>query len=308
MQEAYRRVEPNALACAAAVNLARELAAKNVSPEAAMAVKFTMLSDMVEGMAHLHRKTGLAHLDFKTLNCFVGEGGVCKIADFGNSIETQKFDIAAEKLAGALMYVAPEAIDFHTAALRLRVERLLYDVSALSSKASDRDVAMARDAMHDVLAQRLGLRRDIDGAALDAWALGSTMFTTVFGRDIGQCDPQASGPAGERVNAGLKKLGAAQKGRVIDTGISDSGPQGNVGRIAQGAFAGSSGNALVDDLINGLMHLDPKQRLTLDQARNHRLFRETADIGNTDCRLLMTALASETPDPAQLRSLSRKLG
>lgn len=291
-------------------NITDALARKDISPKAALTVKVAILRDMVEGMAHLHRKQGLAHLDFKPQNCFVGEGGICKVADFGSSIEAGKFSIAEGELPATFEYVAPEAHGFDVARRKLAFDRSLHDFSALSSKVDAGDRRMASDAVLDMLARQGGAllesKNGIDGMALDAWALGSAMFTIVFGRDISQCTPSGSPMKGYEVRDALLNLADGSGKRVIDVNSNDAGPQGNVGRIADSAFAGSSGNTLVDDLINRLMHPDPEKRLSVDKARNHPLFGSTRGIGSADCRKLLVELTADTPDPARLKTLSRR--
>ncbi len=292
-------------------NIAEVLARKDISPKAALTVKVAILRDMVEGMAHLHRKQGLAHLDFKPQNCFVGEGGICKVADFGNSIEAGKFSIAEGELPATFEYVAPEAHGFDVARRKLAFDRSLHDFSAMSSKVAPGDRRMGSDAVLDMLARQGGTllesKSNIDGKTLDAWALGSAMFAIVFGRDISQCTPSGSPMKGYEVRDALLGLAAKPGKRVIDVNANDAGPQGNAGRLADGAFAGSSGNALVDDLINKLMHPDPEKRLSVDKARNHPLFGTTRGVGSADCRKLLVELAADKPDPAQLKALSRRL-
>lgn len=290
-------------------NIEKALAGKNISSKAAMAVKIAILRDMVEGMAHLHGKKDLAHLDFKPQNCFVAEGGICKVADFGRSIEAGKFSITEDQLPDTFEYVAPEAHSFEAARRKLAFDAVLHG-SVLSSKVRSEDRRMATAAADDIQARQgselLERQSDIDGKKLDAWALGSAMFTIVFGRDIAHSDPSGKPMRSYEVRDALVKLRAEPEKRVVDTVVRDAGPQGNAGRIDDGAFAGSSGNSLVDDLINRLMDPDPRTRLSLDKARDHPLF-AARGIGNANCRRLLVELAAATPDQARLQALSLRL-
>lgn len=233
------------------------------------------------------------------------------IADFGNSIEAGKFSIAKGELPATFEYVASEAHGFDVARRKLAFDRSLHDFSALSPKVDPGDRRMASDAMLAMLARQGGAllesKSAIDGRALGAWALGSVMFAIVFGRDISRSAPDGLQMKSYEVRDALMNLAAGSGKRAIDVGLRGAGPQGNAGRLADGAFAGSSGNALADDLINKLMHPDPKERLSADKARNHPLFEKTRGIGSADCRKLLVELTADTPDPVRLKTLSRRV-
>eukprot|EP00759_Apiculatamorpha_spiralis_P053375 PhF_6_TR6177/c0_g1_i7/m.9256/K07359/CAMKK2; calcium/calmodulin-dependent protein kinase kinase 2 len=96
--------------------------------------------DVLQGLAHLHRQN-IVHRDIKPENILIGEGGVCKLSDFGLSKFLSSSDERLQKMSGSKYFLPPEA----------------------------------------------WLERNHSGYASDMWALGVTMYTSVF-----QCLPYAN--------------------------------------------------------------------------------------------------------------------
>eukprot|EP00759_Apiculatamorpha_spiralis_P053379 PhF_6_TR6177/c0_g2_i3/m.9255/K07359/CAMKK2; calcium/calmodulin-dependent protein kinase kinase 2 len=92
--------------------------------------------DILQGLAHLHRQN-IVHRDIKPENILIGDGGVCKLSDFGLS-KVMLPDQRCNSISGTQYFLPPEA----------------------------------------------WLERNHSGYASDMWALGVTMYTSVF-----QCLP-----------------------------------------------------------------------------------------------------------------------
>eukprot|EP00756_Hemistasia_phaeocysticola_P003546 Hpha_TRINITY_DN12303_c0_g1::TRINITY_DN12303_c0_g1_i1::g.156107::m.156107 len=64
---------------------------------------------MLTGLTYLHGK-GVMHRDFKTANVLLGEGGVCKLSDFGCALRISVLtEEASDTVVGTVRFLAPEA-------------------------------------------------------------------------------------------------------------------------------------------------------------------------------------------------------
>lgn len=73
--------------------------------------KLTMkyLVDLIQGVKHLH-DNDLLHLDIKPDNIFIGMDGVCKLGDFGLTVDLRKGEIR-DAQEGDPKYLAPELLE-----------------------------------------------------------------------------------------------------------------------------------------------------------------------------------------------------
>lgn len=266
---------------------------------AANAVRMTLFHDIAKGLAHLH-KEGLTHLDFKSPNCLIGADGVARIADFGTTIDAGDFHAGDYKrpdnpqwLASELVRSSGQVAD-EVGKNRTRGEikdTIASQFKGLKNVGND---FITKVQNYDTQETRAGMQLQLDAGKTDTWSLGVTGFNLIYGREM----VRGQGGYASDDATRIANFGNDPNNRAINTGVPDGSP--NVGN----SFAGSTGFAPIDELLNMLMHPDPNQRPDMQDVLDHPAFRMPG-AGSNEARELIKELMSPTPDDTRIASLGR---
>lgn len=279
-----------------AVNPAAQPGTGRITEPEANILRLTMIRDMALGLDHLHTRQGITHFDFKSPNCFVGEDGTAKVADFGGSIETPN-EIATKDeaiLIGNLSYKAPEVDRMDDAAYRIDTT-LNKDLSVQREKVAERLAALLPNltpAGAEVLTSNIMARREEEAAEtkandrsalfvdrnVDVWGLGASaleMFTdqVPFGH-----------VRGFQRGRDLREFG----GNRTNQPLSD--PDGN-NMPAKGSVAVKTGNTQVDQLLTSMLMPDPRDRATPSELLQSPAL-NAKGVGSDEAKALIVALRS----------------
>ncbi|WP_294641452.1 protein kinase [uncultured Aureimonas sp.] len=268
-------------------------------------IALTVLKDLATGMKHMHETSDLVHADFKPTNCFIGTGAVTKIADFGTATKTGDYSYgnAAIKNGGS-NYTAPEYDRDGDAAYRAasRFKRadetsnnLLIDQNKIDNLANQVDERFRGKGLNGeqrrvlqeavrrnvaMASQESGVDSTRHGKTGDVWALGATVFSLIYDRSPGQSANTAHK---------FRDFGLDLSQRAVDSTVADIG---NRIDLVTPFLAGTSGDPQVDALLNGLLHPDPHQRLSMDAVLDHPAIRGLSPANETAARTRIAGLAA----------------
>lgn len=278
---------PNGDLAKAIEKLADAVKDHRIPPQAAAAVRLTLLQDMAKGVAAME-KQGIINGDAKPPNVLIGEGGVAKIADLGTAQIAESYRPANSAPIDNPQWLAPEVLAAQRNIREIdnfKTSKLAELKGAASAKILDAVGLAATELLSrpqkKMIDHLLGARLESDkqevtaGAKGDAWALGVTGFNLLYGR---------LSPVDKKFYSDIEEDVVTFAGNAANRAIS-----------AKGGFATASGFVAEDDLINKLMHPDPNQRWTAQQALDHRAFKAPG-VGSQQARDLIVALMRDDAD------------
>ncbi|XP_041466995.1 membrane-associated tyrosine- and threonine-specific cdc2-inhibitory kinase-like [Lytechinus variegatus] len=126
-------------------------------------ILWSFLVDLIQGLHHMHSH-GLLHLDVKPENIFISFGKVCKLGDFGLSVQMNEHDFT-DAQEGDPKYLAPELLQGHFG-MHADVFSLGITIFEL---ASDLELPRNGDSWHDLRRGRIpwqltaGISSDLKG-------------------------------------------------------------------------------------------------------------------------------------------------
>lgn len=286
-----------------AAKLKSAVDAGTISQHAANLIRITMLRDMLSGLKEIQQR-GITHIDLKSPNLFIGEGGVLKMADFGTGAVNLKREFDSSPVDNPL-YLAPEMVAQKKA--RKEVTDDQKDVEK-TKKHLDEELAKAKGELSpqdfDALQKEVdGLKQKQDdlindalsgsiikvGSAADVWSIGITAHELFFG------DLPFESSFFSQVEDMLVDFAQDKTNRISP-----------LGKDKQGNLQGTGATAL-DRLLNQMLHPDPKMRPTAETLLEHSLFNE-AGVGEQEVRDLLVLLTDENTTDQQLRNASNQLG
>lgn len=275
-------------------------------------VRLTMLLDMATGLEHMHDEQGVTHYDLKGPNCFIGEDGTVKLADFGLSIEgdgpTRSED--AGKIDNPF-WKAPELCRQDGLRGRLKdLEKTTFNHD-LTQKVSElrQLLPSASEGTLKTLARSILLPRSEELAAatasdrqmlffersVDVWGLGATalqLFTGVLPADF------SDGGFLSESQEMIEKHGANRN----NVALADPGPDG---KPQGGALGLKTGDPQIDGLLNAMLAPDPRDRPDARQILGHSAMGRDG-VGSDEARALIVALKSG--DPQKILQARQALG
>lgn len=86
----------------------------HITPQSATLMRITLFRDMLEGLRQVQEARGMSHLDLKSPNFFIGQGGIALVGDFGTSRVGSELTLT-QRLVDNPNWLAPEAIVRHQA-------------------------------------------------------------------------------------------------------------------------------------------------------------------------------------------------
>eukprot|EP00057_Strongylocentrotus_purpuratus_P031466 XP_784711.4 PREDICTED: membrane-associated tyrosine- and threonine-specific cdc2-inhibitory kinase [Strongylocentrotus purpuratus] len=107
------------------------------------------LVDLIQGLAHMHSH-GLLHLDVKPENIFISFHKVCKLGDFGLSVDMDEHDVT-DTQEGDPKYLAPELLQGH---FGMHADVYSLGITILEL-ASDLELPRNGDSWHDLRQGRI---------------------------------------------------------------------------------------------------------------------------------------------------------
>lgn len=272
-----------------------------ISPLAANLVRITLMKDVLLGMQHFQEGRGLTHLDVKSPNFLIGEGGVVKLADFGTGDTTLDRSLS-ERLVDNPSWLAPEFLireDVRQANIPPSIKNTLKEAyeKAKNAGLSESDMESLRQDVigymdeHDAVTKQR--QEDMPSIPLnekaDTWSAGITAYEIFFG-ELPFKDQFMF-----RVEQMLKDYAADPKSSISILGKDSDGQ--SVG----------TGATQVDRLINRMLHPIPEERPTISDLLKLSLFTEPG-VGEPDVRDLIMLLSDKNATASQFKEASDKLG
>lgn len=128
----------------------------------------SIFRDLVAGVQYLHYQ-GIVHRDIKPANMLWTSDRRIKITDFGVSVfvSKKKADQELNKTAGSPAFLAPELCNID-------------DDESMQGSSSDNHLSIRSKPMRMMLETKQV--PPPNGAAIDIWAMGVTLFCLLFGR------------------------------------------------------------------------------------------------------------------------------
>jgi len=209
----------------------------------------TLSKQMVEGVKHIHSQ-GYAHLDIKPENMLIDANGTLMIADFGLA---RKHPVGSRMPASDVPHGTP---GFASPELTER---------------SNKDA--------------LGLTDDVDCHAVDVWALGaSILMLCVHANPFARIDARAIGGSLEPVQEYVARRSAIYLNMRAAQKKKEDNP---VGEAYTGRFEAYKGKFEkmvkkrpdLKTLLNGMLSVDPAQRLTIGQVADSQWLAQAAYRG-----------------------------
>lgn len=267
-----------------------------ISQAEANILRLTMLRDMALGLQHLHDGQGVTHYDFKSPNCFVGEDGTIKVADFGLSLETDETTGLGEAATiDNPFFKAPELARAED--VKGRIKGFAKDTYKAEMTRETARIATllpnASNQVHTILARSVmeTRRSEIDDdmrsdqsmlffdRKVDIWGMGASavrMFNGSMPLQHFSFFYQA-----------VEKLGTYGANRLNEP-LSDPGADGNP---TGNAIALKTGNAEIDKLLRAMLLPDPRDRASAAELLGMPVLNGRG-VGSAEAKALMVALKS----------------
>jgi serine/threonine protein kinase len=268
---------------------------KGVTPENTRMMRLAMLHDVAQGLGHMQSRKGgdgILHLDFGSRNMFIGEGGVSKIGDFGLSTKTSKFDIETTEKAKNAYMIAPEVTNRLSENLQTRTpvissrsegyQLTLGQVRKQFGELSESKQKILCGNVRDNISFEMTRDRQFDAKKAEVWSLGVIAFEMMTGR-LPVPEQEGRDVTTETENR-YRDFGSDFSKRALNSYDEN-------GELVPGYFGTTTGDEVVDDLINQLMHPDPSQRPSPDQLLNHPAFQSenfNSELGHQLVEQLMS--------------------
>lgn len=245
-------------------------------------ISLTVIKDMATGLKSMQDR-GIVHGDLKTANAFIGEGGVIKLADFGTTQGGGRLVLRDSEDVQSPQFLSPETIrskedkskvDDEISAKKENFKTNIRNVLATLYKGDQleglTDVATDEVLPHqhrDDLGGNEDTRSKISvGPSSDNWAVGVSLFQLLTGKNL---------LSGVRNFALQDALADFKSGVAI-------GPNGVLNKT-------STGNDVLDTLINRLLDPNPETRMTMEQLLQHEYITDQS-VGTPEIRNLMVGL------------------
>ncbi len=264
-----------------------------LSPETGRAMQLTLLKDMARGLGHMHSVKGgegVLHLDFGARNMFIGDDGVGKIGDFGLSLKARKFDLEFTETAKNAYMLSPETTktlkdnrNFRAPLVSTNSEEYQQTREQINQQFEGLNETNMNDLCGSVrknIAHGQTPDSKFDAKKSEVWSLGVIGFEMMTGR---LPVPEVEG---QNVTTETEKR-YLKFGGDFNNRAFNSTSEG--GEIVEGSFGESTGNEEVDDLLNQLLHPDPRQRPDMDTLLNHQAFK-LPGVGSDDTRRQLVEL------------------
>jgi serine/threonine protein kinase len=267
----------------------------SLSNDVANLLRLTMIQDMALGLQHLADQNVL-HLDFKAPNCFVGEDGTIKVADFGGSKNSRYADTADMAPVRNPYWLAPEVvagrqdIEIVTALGNPELQEARNQAKAtikdlLPNATDDTLIKLSRTVVQPkadewaAVGDSLSRIRFLDGAA-DVWGLGSSALEMFTGK-----------LAAERV---FKSDTEALLGKFAGSGELPLIDQRAIG-VHRGVVGLKTGDGGIDALLTGLLQSKPEARSKPVDVLASQVF-DRPGVGSTEAKALLVAIKSGNDD------------
>jgi serine/threonine protein kinase len=250
-------------------------------------VAYTMLKDVGGSLQHLHDKAGVLHLDLKSENYLVDGEGRLKVMDFGTArpgLEHTLTDYPVE----SYNYLAPETAKLYARkslgdpGIGKQIDDLNKDLRELRRQKPQPEEAI-KTKQGEVNRLRTEQQKIKDEVRFpvdrknDSWAMGIMAFGLLVD----------SGPMG---NPFVGENSSVTKDRLLEFGSSGK-PLLDQVKEWRPELAGRIDKLTESEksLINGLLHSDPKQRITVDQAMGREPL-GSPGVGNEEARRKLVEL------------------
>jgi len=289
-------VDPHGTATDLGVAIKERVADGTLSADVGNLLRLTMIKDMALGLQHMANQNVL-HLDFKCANCFVGQDGTVKVADFGGSKDSRRAGIDDMEAVANPLWLAPEVVAGRHDIRQVTAEgnKAAAKASATASEnikgllpnATDRTIKGLAAAVGRAKTEEFGAQATaqskipfLDGG-VDMWGLGSSalnMFTGKFAAERGFMSESEE----------ILERFAASGGEPLSTTHGE-------GANSIGAQTGDEG---IDRLLTGLLQAKPEDRSKPAQVLENQVFGRLG-VGSAEAKALLVAIKGTDNDAIQ---------
>jgi len=255
----------------------------------------TMLKDVGDSLQHLHERAGVLHLDMKPENYLVDGEGRLQLMDFGTSMVGVEHQL--KRLPVDIpRYYPPEV-------LIARVQRKEGDIGKRDRiNEIERQIrqdnrtpgTLSPEHRTELLKEQEELRSanaQIKAATTipvneksDSWALGIMAYRLLVDNRSQSVSPffhETDNYVGKQLER-TEAFGKSQAPLLDQVALwypDDEGLRARIGNLSPE----------VKELVNGLLHPDPEQRMSVQQALSHPLFQQQG-VGSSEIRRQLVGL------------------
>ena len=242
----------------------------------------TMLRDVGESLDHLHNRAGVLHLDMKPENYLVDGEGRLRLMDFGTSKTGLQHDLQ-EHPVDSLRFLSPENLT----AKRRRIDgdpvlkQRLTDTGRQLNHAPPEQQTQLTKEYQNLLGQIKSLKQSLTIRVTpqsDAWAMGIMAYRLLVDTRPNTVSPffhendPHNGTEGDRIEA-FGKGSRLLLDQMLEWHPEDTDLRNRIENLSPE----------VRDLVNGLLHPDPQQRMSVEQCLSHPLLQQDG-VGSPEVR------------------------
>ncbi|HYC34917.1 MAG TPA: protein kinase [Usitatibacter sp.] len=269
-----------------------------IPKEVAMRAQAAILMDMLKGLQHMHEQ-GMTHQDVKPPNYLLGENGKAKLSDFGLSVGTSNVE-SKNRLVDNPMWLAPEVMSGHSELTSHTnvVSRMLKNVTPIEVMREQFKGQIPDDELERLLENvRQDREKRIDNVrennpvkvtqGVDTWAIGVSGYQMFEG-----ADPFGYQKFNNQIEKNYVEFAKNEDNRV---------------------YPGDKLTAH-QELINGLMHPNPQERWSPQEALESEVFKGVEDdvkirdfLANSIFREVYKQLSGNQPITDEMKEKLRGL-
>ncbi len=259
-----------------------------------------MLRDVGASLQHLHGQAGVLHLDLKPENYLLNERGELQLMDFGTSVQglahqLERYPVETDR------HLPPELSEQRRQRMHgsPQIKDEIWHINGRLARASRGHEQLTPDEQRGLQERLVALRAENArikaetpllevGAGADAWVMGMMAYRLLVDPRENVVSPfrGPEDPNGTSVEDG-RQVAFAGSGKTILEQVLEWYPGDAYlkERIDNLPLA-------TKELINGLLHSDPQQRMGVDEAMQNPMLTDPS-IGGTQDRQRLVQIAGE---------------
>ena len=253
-------------------------------------IALTVFADAVDSMDHLHNRQGAINFDAKPQNLLIMEGGRIVTADFGTAFDGRSATMREAPEIEQAVYKAPE---FEKARVDLRAAGTSLETET-KAKLDDIFKGYSPDLVEKLKKARLESVADTVTMTqkVDVWGLGASLFHMATGHTL----LHDSLWLNQRSDA-LVDFGQASNAALSERPIGPLEERDSLGALPllDGAIGQSTGNPVIDTLINKLLSPKPEDRPSTAGIKADPTLRRPG-VRHPAAYELIAAIAQKNPD------------
>lgn len=241
----------------------------------------TMLRDVGESLDHLHNRAGVLHLDMKPENYLVDGQGRLRLMDFGTSksglnhdlsqhpVDSDRFLPPENLIAKRLKIVGDPALQTRLTDVRREIYKAEHNRPGAPSPERLTELRKEeRELLSDIRKAKQSLTIPVNPQS-DSWTLGIMAYRLLVDTRPNSVSPffRETDPNNAIEGDRIESFGKGAKPvleQVLEWYPDDEGLRTRIESLTPE----------VRDLVNGLLHPDPKQRMSVEQTLSHPLLQQ----------------------------------